>query len=106
MSLEVYRAHQRTMRAFLDSQGQVMARLLSLEKALKIWRTNGSFLLRYNRTALPAFVPHSPREEMPDRQWADIIRPRGRPSPNVETNPGWAASFWLFRALAEIRRIP
>jgi NAD(P)-dependent dehydrogenase (short-subunit alcohol dehydrogenase family) len=32
MSLEAYRAHQRTMRAFLDSQRQVFARLMALEK--------------------------------------------------------------------------
>jgi NAD(P)-dependent dehydrogenase (short-subunit alcohol dehydrogenase family) len=32
MSLEAYRAHQRTMRAFLDSQRRVFARLLALEE--------------------------------------------------------------------------
>ena len=32
MSLEAYRAHQKTMRAFLDSQQKVFARILALEK--------------------------------------------------------------------------
>ena len=35
MSLEVYHAHQRTMRAFLESQRQVIARVLTLETAFE-----------------------------------------------------------------------
>ena len=64
MSLEAYRAHQGTMRAFLDSQGQVMARLLALDSALKAGNEE-AFFSPSQFTARAAFATQSPPEEAP-----------------------------------------
>jgi hypothetical protein len=64
MSLEAYRAHQGTMRAFLDSQGQVLGRLLSLEKAVKTGDQEAVFT-PLQSMAPPAFALQPSREEMP-----------------------------------------
>ena len=64
MSLEAYRAHQGTMRAFLDSQGQVMARLLALENALKAGDQKPLFPPSQS-TGPAAFAQQSPPQEIP-----------------------------------------
>ena len=100
MSLEAYRAHQGTMRAFLDSQGQVMARLLSLEKALKTGDPRAAFY-SFQSTALRGFRPAIPFCKRCRFRWADTPSPRDQLPPRV-TNPGLTACFWLFRALPNI----
>ena len=55
MSLDAYRAHQRTMRAFLDSQRKVFARVLTLEK-----EANSAATLSVSRPAAP--VPAQVKE--------------------------------------------
>ncbi len=64
MSLEAYCAHQGTMRAFLDSQGQVMARLLALENALKVGDPKPPFTPSES-TGPAAFARQSPSQEIP-----------------------------------------
>ena len=64
MSLEAYRAHQGTMRTFLDSQGQVIARLLALENALKAVEQEKAFSPSH-LTAPADFARQSPHQDMP-----------------------------------------
>jgi NAD(P)-dependent dehydrogenase (short-subunit alcohol dehydrogenase family) len=89
MSLEAYRAHQETMRAFLDSQGHVISRLLSLQKALKTADQKAVFS-PLQSMAPPAFVPHRPREEMPVAMGRYIFSSRPIPATRDKSRLGGA----------------
>ena len=89
MSLEAYRAHQGTMRAFLDSQGQVMARLLSLEKAVKT-RDQEAVFTPLQSMASPAFAPQPSREGMPVPMGRYTISSRPIPAARDKSRLGGA----------------
>ena len=102
MSLEAYRAHQRTMRAFLDSQRQVMARLLSLETGTKSQgqRPPG---LSLPGTAIPASLPEPfGREAVGSPIGRFIVR--AQPSPNVRDKSHLDGVFLVVSDSADISR--
>jgi NAD(P)-dependent dehydrogenase (short-subunit alcohol dehydrogenase family) len=102
MSLEVYRAHQRTMRAFLDSQKQVISRLLSLETGTKSQgqRPPNPSL---PGTAIPASVPQLSGYEAAGSPMGRFIV-RAKPFPNVRDKSHLDGVFLVVSDSADISR--
>jgi NAD(P)-dependent dehydrogenase (short-subunit alcohol dehydrogenase family) len=100
MSFEVYRAHQRTMRAFLDSQKQVLARLLSLEAGTESQgqRPPNPSL---PGTILPASVPPPAGCEAAGSPMGRFIV-RAQPSPTVRDKSHLDGVFLIVSDSADI----